>query len=308
MTSALVVVAQVVGLPALAHKFGTTPLADVKSKASAATRCSGLTGNELAAMMLAPTWPETGAGSNNTPSPMTLSRGDIDADLYSFANPNGDSRRAFWHPGVGVWQIDDAGLALDSMRSANARINTFTAAGYVAAEMASRYCGASGSDAQRRATAFQPWFGCGAGGSTCESLYSQHYCAGTDTVCNITQDSGVGRAGGMSTRTCRYNFDPNTTFLCYYINPSLAQGYTASWVGPPTAGNWPNPPSPLAHPFYAYYRQLTNKEYRHWIYADTGYYYGELYARRPDNQNSRNGLEWVDSDVLCDVSYNRGSC
>lgn len=295
-------------VPANAHRFGSTPLSDVKAQAVAVARCAGLTANKLASMMLAPTWPETGAGSANTPSPMTLSRGDVDADLYSFAAPTGDSRRAFWHPGVGLWQIDDAGMGLDSMRHAGARINTQSASGYVAAEMASRYCSGSGSDANRRKAAFAPWLGCGTNGTTCESLYLEHYCAGNDAVCNITSDSTVSRNGGMITRTCRYNFSPNTTFTCHYVNPANAQGHTGSWTFAPTAGNWPSTPSPLTHPFYVYYRSSNNKDYRHWIYADTGYYYGELYARRPDNQNSRNGLEWQDSDVLCDVILLRGSC
>jgi len=60
---------------------------------------------------------ETGAGASNTPSPMTLSRGDIDADLYSFANPNGGSRRAFWQPGVGMCRsMARVSDGLDSLR------------------------------------------------------------------------------------------------------------------------------------------------------------------------------------------------
>jgi hypothetical protein len=41
---------------ASAHGFGHTPLNDVINASSATGRCSGLTGSELAAMVLAPTW------------------------------------------------------------------------------------------------------------------------------------------------------------------------------------------------------------------------------------------------------------
>ncbi len=55
------------------YTFGQQPLADVLASAGAQTRCAGLTQNQLAAMVLAPTYPETGATGSLSPSPMTLS-------------------------------------------------------------------------------------------------------------------------------------------------------------------------------------------------------------------------------------------
>lgn len=56
---------------------------------------------------------------------MTMSRGDRDLNLYSFDTRDWQER-AFWHPGVGMWQLDDIGLG--AFMSANQRINVATAA------------------------------------------------------------------------------------------------------------------------------------------------------------------------------------
>jgi hypothetical protein len=294
---------QLRAVPASAHSFGSTPLDDVVEEAGNATRCTGLTRNELAAMMLAPTWPETGAG-NSAPSPMTLSRSDTDIDLYSFGTVD-NQQRAFWHPGVGMWQLDDAGLG--AFMPANQRINTLTAARKVAETMASRYCKSSGSPQNRREAAWAQWFACGSG--VCEDLYREHYCAFDDSVCNIDRTPGVGRLGGMQTRICRYHAGP-ATFTCWYVNPANAQGDTGFWQSDPKMGDRPNGLSPLAFAFYVYLRTDTkpDKEWRHWLQEDTGYDVGEVFARRVDGMDSRRGLEWVDDNRLCDVEERRGTC
>ncbi len=73
--------------PASAHSFGEKPRADALHWAKQVTRCKGLGAKKLTAIMLAPTWPETGAGTSS-PSPMTLSRWDVHENLYSFSNAN----------------------------------------------------------------------------------------------------------------------------------------------------------------------------------------------------------------------------
>ena len=102
-----------------ARSFGDHPLSDVLHWAAQERRC-GLTTNKLAALMLAPTYPETGAPASRAPSPMTLSRWDNQAGLHSFRTVAGQ-RKAFWHPGVGLWQFDSAGLGAPF--SAAQRIN-----------------------------------------------------------------------------------------------------------------------------------------------------------------------------------------
>jgi hypothetical protein len=282
-----------------AHSFGKTPLDDVIEKAGNATRCTGLTKNELAAMMLAPTWPEAAGGSTEAPSPMTLSRFDTDIDLWSFRTID-QQRRAFWHPGVGMWQFDEAGLG--ASMTANQRINTSTAAQKAADTMASRYCNAGGKPAERRAFAWSPWFACGS--STCENLYQEHYCSASDTVCNVTTNGNVTRQGGMLTRNCRYGAGP-ATFTCWYVNYTNAQGVTTSWQQAPLDGE-SDGPSPLAFAFYVYLG--SGDEWRHWLEEDTGYNVGEVFARRPNGQDSRAGLTWKDQKKLCDLDTRHGTC
>lgn len=75
----LATVAPAVGLDGLdqapasasSRRFGSRPLDDVLHWAAQERRC-GLTTNRLAAMMLAPTYPETGTPLSASPSPMTL--------------------------------------------------------------------------------------------------------------------------------------------------------------------------------------------------------------------------------------------
>jgi hypothetical protein len=119
-------------------------------------------------MVLAPTWPETGAGSSYTPSPMTLSRWDYASDrLWEGGDHRTAYPRSFFHPGVGMWQLDSAGLgsALPTWRA----ISSYYAAKLVAQRMASAYCSSSGSESQRRAAAWRPWRACADG--ACESIY-----------------------------------------------------------------------------------------------------------------------------------------
>jgi hypothetical protein len=303
----LLVTSMVLGMPAaMAHRFGTAPRNAVVAAAQAASKCAGLTSSELASMMLAASYEETVDGSSTvTPSPMTLGRHDTSILLYSYGT-YATEQRAFAHGGLGLWQLDDAGLGANM--TAQQRINVPISSAVAATTMASRYCNAGGSDAQRRAVAWGLWFACN--GGACENEYLEHYCVATDTLCNITNDATVTNNGGMSTRTCRYNFDPSVNFVCYYVNPANAQGHKGSWQQAPLIGGTNGAqPSPLTHAFYNYLRSSDNKEFRHWIVADTGYTArGEVYVRRPNGTNGRMTNEWQDLDVLCDVTFGRGSC
>jgi hypothetical protein len=231
---------------------------------------------------------------------MTMSRYDVSAPLYAYGDPS-RLKRAFWHPGIGMWQLDDAGFASDI--AAFQRMKTDTSSMRVANEMADAYCEASGSEAQRRALAWRPWVACGGGG--CEARYQEHYCPGTDTVCHVTRNTNVSRLGGVVFRNCR--LPAQQPFGCWYIKYQLAQGSKGGWQQQPHLGNYPNPPSPLAFAFYNF--NLGSMEHRHWIQADTGYGEGEIYRLRMLGSNSRNpSPATYDNDILCDVTENRGTC
>jgi hypothetical protein len=199
---------------------------------------------------------------------MTLSRHDKDADLYS---PWSDTPRAFFHPGVGAWQLDPAGLGANL--AAYQMIRTSTAATKVANTMASRYCSASGTAAQRRAYAWALWRACNSG--DCETIFQEHYCSSSDTVCHITRDTTVSRLGGMKSRTCQYAVPGAVEFTCWFIDPDKAEGYTG-WRSDPDGTSTK---SPLAFAFYSFWAGTSpDFEHRHWLKADTGYSRGEVWV------------------------------
>ena len=108
LAAAVVVPVGAPATPAHAKGQGTTPFGDISFWAEQMRAC-GLSGPQLAAMMLAPVYPETGAPGEQAPSPMTLSRWDDQARLYAFGDRGTPYRNAFWNPGVGMWQFDSAG-------------------------------------------------------------------------------------------------------------------------------------------------------------------------------------------------------
>jgi len=196
------------------RNYGVGPMASVLYWADQEKAC-GLTRDQLAAMVMVPTFTETGAGTQYTPSPMTLSRYDNQAGLYAFKDINTAFRKAFFHPGIGMWQFDSAG---GWNLSAATAINTYTAAQTAATLMAQRWC-----QNPSRPYAWAPWFYCGTT-TICEDLYNEIY-DGTSLV-NIKQDQSVSAFGGMQSHTCDA---PVGTITCYYVDPSKAE---ASRPGP----------------------------------------------------------------------------
>lgn len=293
--------------PVSARNFGDQPLDSVINEAGQINRCEELTKHELAAMTLAPTWGESGAGDQGAPSPMAMSRGDNDLALHSFAETSSE-KRAFWHPGIGMWALDDIGLG--TYMTANQRIATSTAAHKAASEMKTIFCNASGNNEQRRAMAWAQWFTCDDG--SCEDIYDEIYCVGSDRVCNITRNEGVRSWGGMGIRQCRYASDGvGGLFTCWYIDIVNAEGDTSYWKQEPKTGG--STISPLTFAFYVFEQTdpVPNRESRNWIRADTDYEGGGIRAKRSMGSSSRDGLDWThppDASKLCDHSFDRGEC
>ena len=261
--------------------------------------------------MLSPTWWEvTGADSTRTPAPMTLSRGDNDPDLYPPGQSSTTSphRRAFWHPGIGVWQLDDISNEGGSQLSFG-KFNTWDTARRVATTMSQRYC-----NSPTAYSVFGPWCACGSDGtcgapdrSRCETTFNRIYNPNGPPEHPIEFDYSVDSYGGSDVRTCRW-VGGTATFTCVYVNPALAQGYTGSWIGNP------NGTIPLAKPFYVFKEDSSGTffEWRYWMSSDTGF--GSDYAaRRRYGNNSRSGLFWIIDAAqtlqgLCDVTASRGAC
>jgi FG-GAP-like repeat len=273
-------------VPASAFSFGNSP-ADAVITAAGRHLCGNLTAASLAAMAISVTFNETGAGANQTPSPMTLSRSDNQAGLHAFKTTGTSEDRAFWHPGVGAFQLDSAGLG--SNTDAAGAINVATAADITTASMASAYCRTSGSDATKRSAAWQPWVACHSGG--CEPIFGSIFQGGK---LSVTRDSAVANFGGMQQRTCSRG---GTTFPCFFVDPNKAQGHTA-WRSPGFG------PSPITLPFYVFTSTNSsgNKvEERHWLMADTGFS-ENVSATRAYGTNARSGLFWAHSSDIKVVS------
>jgi hypothetical protein len=271
-----------------AYTQGTTPIADALAQADQ-YRCEDLTRDELAAMVLVPSYTETGATGSVAPSPMTLSRYDNQSALHAFKSP-GSADKAFFHPGVGMWQFDSAGGW--NLTGATA-ISTWTAAGAAAQMLASRYCASTSSTkAGKRAYAWAAWYYCG-NTSRCETVFTRLYQGGQLVV---GSDPAVGREGGMVYRTCEVS--GIGTVPCGYVDPAKAEGLS-SWTAPGYG------PAPLTAPFYVF--EANGREYRYWLKADTGYAQ-TIRAHKPVTSDARTSLTWAYSDTLCDRSANRGTC
>jgi hypothetical protein len=213
--------------PTSGRTFGRGPVAAVWEAADAHPKCAGLTSAELAAMMMVPTFPETGGP---IPSPMTLGRSDtlavssLNRNLFSFSQTTGPYVAAYFTAGVGMWQFDSAGGwnltaagAIDSVSSARQAANT----------IAFRYCNPPSSvardDASLRRYSWGPWFGCSTSSSwNCESLYQQLY---EGELLDTAVDDRVGRYGGMEQRTCDVA-GLGSGLTCWYVDPGRAQGST----------------------------------------------------------------------------------
>lgn len=90
---------------------------------------------------------------------MTLGRWDTQPILYAFGNRATPFQRAFWHPGIGLWQFDHPWS-----NTAAERINTSTAADLAAQVVASRWCSwTSATGFTRFAYTVRPWHGCDEG-------------------------------------------------------------------------------------------------------------------------------------------------
>ncbi|MCX7621241.1 MAG: hypothetical protein N2037_10410, partial [Acidimicrobiales bacterium] len=227
---------------------------------------------------------------SNAPSPMTLSRWDTQSALYAFGT-KGLADKAFFHPGIGMWQFDSAGFW--NLTAATA-ISSWTSAAQAATVIAQRYCASTQTDpVKRRQYAWAPWYYCQTT-LTCENLYQALLVNGQ--TLNVARLATVSREGGMLYRTCRVPGIGDVQ--CGYVDPSKAQGYTAFAL--PNFG-----PSPISAPFYVF--EANGREYRYWLKDDTGYAQS-IRADKPVTANARTSLVWSYDDSLCDLTAMRGAC
>jgi len=303
--------------------FGQGAYDAVRAAVAATSRPCSITNDGLTALVLSPVFKESSAATTPTtaPSPMTLSRydewtgtigtgnnRDANYGLYAFRNPNTAYPRAYWHPGIGIWQYDSAGLGapLTTVEAMDVR----AVASDVARIMSTRYCAATGSDQNRRYEAWRDWgFPC----TLCQGFFTE--MMGTSPhFADLNRVAGIGPLGGTKLHTCVLAGVAGT-LPCWYVEPRVGviQGATAWATLSPGGGSGPTvAPAPLSHPFYVVDRGAT--EERHWMRVDTGYSIDIRAVRtigknaRPRSNQAGSGLTWTSSSSLCDLTTSRGSC
>ena len=319
------------GTRATQRYFGRGPWEAIRASASAAARPCSISTNGLAAMVVAPVFKESSSAvsASTAPSPMTLSRYDewsgtyattsnrsANYGLYAFRDPNTAYKRAFWHPGIGIWQYDSAGVGAPF--TAIERMDVRTTSADVAKGMAARYCNPSSSvighgppytGLERRYAAWTPWgYPC----TLCEQEF-QAMTSGTD-FSNTTLVDGISATGGAQQRTCTLT-GVTGTLPCWYVDASVGtiEGATG-WarINPLDGGSPTSTPTPLAEAFYVVDRGAT--EERHWLRADTGYGIDISGTRkigtneRPRSNQAGSGVTWRSSSGLCDLTTGHGAC
>jgi hypothetical protein len=269
-------------------QFGAVPLGyaqDAAATAAGSASCA-ITAAEATALLIAMTWPEVSPGGA-PPSPMTLSRWDTQSSL---ADPHGRAPGLWFHPGIGMWQLDSAGLGTDF--TAAEAMDTQNAASRMAPYIVNRYCtsrNSGASPAQARAHAWQAWVACRQG--ACEDTYHR-------ALAGVTAVDGVDRHGGALPRRCWFQGGAHD---CTFVDVANAQG--ATWWTQPGGG-----PSPVAAPFYVI--KLGGSpavELRYWLAQDSGAS-TDVQATRPFGANARGGLTWATGPGLCDLTAWRGDC
>jgi hypothetical protein len=246
----------------------------------------------------------------------TTSNASANYGLYAFRNPDTTYKRAFWHPGIGIWQYDSAGVG--APYTAIERMDVRTTSADVAKGMAARYCnpssslighGAPFSASERRYAAWAPW------GYPCRSCEAEFQAMTSGThFANISLVDGISVTGGAKARTCTLD-GVSGTLPCWYVDPSVGsiEGATGwAQITPIDGGSPTSTPTPLAAPFYVIDRGAT--EERHWLRTDTGYSIDIAGTRtigkneRPRSNQSGSGVTWRSGSSLCDVTAGRGKC
>jgi hypothetical protein len=309
------------GTRGVTRYFGRGAYDGIRAAVRETPRSCGLSNNGLTALVMSPIFKEVSMAEtpDQAPSPMTLSRYDewsgrwsgsdnLNANfgLYAFRDPNTPYRRAYWTPGIGIFQYDVAGVGAPYTAAEMVKVDYI--ARDVAAGMAARYCAAGGSAFNRRSAAWEPWSGLG-GVRKSEALFQEMLGHGRAPFSTIGLVDGIENTGGMQKHTC---VSGQSTVECWYINPAAGQG--ANWWakvnvdgGAPASGE-----APLTAPFYVVERK--GYEERHWMAQDTGYG-RHVWARRRLGQNARprdgqpqSGLEWYAGSNICDLDRPEMRC
>ncbi len=305
-TAALIVIAG--ALPAMAHNFGDGPLDKVQSRSNSyGGNCSGnATPTKLKARALSIGWNEATDTDAQVPSPMTLSRYDTEQGLWwqgSQQNVNSNYRRIFWNPGVGIWQLDDAGMGGPL---ADGR---FEAERSVAEAMDHIRIQLCNGDNPYRTPDGTDWIWDACSSGDCQTDYQEIFNGDSNPLSHFDGTFSVQNFGGSDEHQCYVQgLPPNETWPCLYVRPGQAQGFTG-WTNDPKGEDDPFP-RPLSNSFYVFRSFNSNGdpvETRYYMKQDTPLGHSVMVRRQIPN-NSRTSLNWFNSPFgLCDSNLNQCS-
>lgn len=240
------------------------------------------------------------------PHPMALGRADINSHFYP-AVPDGSTKykRAWWHPGDGLFQFDDIGMG------SNYSYQKFLSSGeapQVARTLAKNYC----RSGRRLSAAWgsSTWYGCGGPGAPkCLARYRSLYNSSSDTVNVSTVPMTDG--GGTERRSCYLKGAQNVHFACYRVDPAKMQPECWPFCSNLNGGS---NTSPLSFPFYVFRAGASGhyNEARYWMFHDTNYTRStgplDFITYRPYGSSARKMLKIAPPDaahLLCDLTgYN----
>ncbi|WP_419839544.1 hypothetical protein [Candidatus Poriferisodalis sp.] len=235
------------------------------------TRDCTPTANRLAAIMLAVPLFEVPNIENNTylrypaRSPMALSRWDRSSVLYSNNNARPPAR-AFWNPGVGLWQLDDTWTAAVLALSHAERAEIHIGGRHVADYLASLLCKRPEGDIEEELKKFldPPWLACvdkdkvprehrcyewsylklwvKATDDLHVTSYSTKYPGGT-----LDYRSDFSTSGGLSKLKCRWGTS-SRSFPCWFYDTENEEG----WMLDEDPAAATTDQSPLAAPFMSF--------------------------------------------------------
>ena len=207
-----------------------------------------------------------------SPSPMFLGRSDnIEQNpesiwLYS-RKTREHERRAHWHAGVGLWQLDKWPAAQNLNHAERADIRTGGIG--VAEHIRDRFCD-NGGKLDWAEKVYRPWFGCKPDSShdkknrdLCKATYPKIYDGVGDSL-RVAATAGASSNGGVQDRSCIWSSRKPPArlsgFDCFLYDPARHEGNmdVAKVEGTDSAAN-PNGFTPLATAFIS----LTNPDGTH---------------------------------------------
>ena len=269
--------------------------------------CTSLTVDKLSALMLAIPVREL---QRSSPSPMFLGRGDNLRNnprsewLYSNKTRE-DERRAHWHAGVGLWQLDP----WPPVRALNhaERADILKGGPGVAAHIRDKYCTHHGEALWEREV-FDPWYGCEDKSNPvrenrdlCPPTYRNIYDEAGDSLWVVATE-GSEIDGGVQDRLCVWSRQRPAAldqgFGCHLYDPESHEGNMDidNEDGTDSADN-PNGYTPLAVAFISLTNpdettnepdETTNEGTKYAVFpkANTGYAH-TLIKAVPKNKYSR---------------------